>query len=49
MKKVLYTLFLAVYLLSGINLFAQQDAEAKKVLDAMSNTYQNIDAYKASL
>lgn len=49
MKKVLYILFLGIYLLSATNLFAQKDAEAKKVLDAMSKTYQNIDAYKAKV
>ena len=34
MKKVLYVLFLGLYLLSATSLIAQQDAEAKiKVLE----------------
>jgi outer membrane lipoprotein-sorting protein len=49
MKKVLYALFLGILLLTTNNLFAQQDAEAKKVLDAMSKTYQKINAYKAKV
>lgn len=49
MKKVLFTIFLGLYLLSATNLIAQQDAQAKKILDAMSTTYQSIDTYKAKV
>ncbi|MDH5474150.1 MAG: outer membrane lipoprotein carrier protein LolA [Cyclobacteriaceae bacterium] len=46
MKKYAYlllTLFMGVQVVS----FAQYDTKAKEILDAMSNKYKNISAYKA--
>ncbi|MDH5367514.1 MAG: outer membrane lipoprotein carrier protein LolA [Cyclobacteriaceae bacterium] len=46
MKKNTYLLLI---LLLGVQMisFAQYDAKAKEILDAMSNKYKNISAYKA--
>lgn len=47
-KKYIITL-LSLSLLTAQSLFAQQDEKAKKVLDKMSNFYQNLSAFSADV